>query len=71
MWNERHGEAAAKVNGTKSERNSQFRIVPKRDSMLLPDAGYKDGWIRKQGERDDAAVDGEGWKSKAYAHFFH
>lgn len=50
----------------KSERrNSKFRVVPKRESMLLPDVGYEKGWMRKIGETDDKATEGEGWKSSA------
>ncbi|KIM26634.1 hypothetical protein M408DRAFT_25337 [Serendipita vermifera MAFF 305830] len=49
------------------KRNSTFKIVPKRESMILPDAGHERGWIRKQGEKDDLAQDGEGWKSSAFS----
>lgn len=52
---------------TKSvKRNSTFKIVPKRESMILPDVGHERGWIRKAGEKDDLATEGEGWKSSAY-----
>jgi hypothetical protein len=54
---------------TKStKRNSTFKIVPTRDSMLLPDAGHEKGWIRKASEKEDRATDGEGWKSSAYVY---
>lgn len=51
----------------KNKRSSTFRIVPKRESMVLPDKGYDKGWIRLQAERDATAAEGEGWRSKAYA----
>ncbi|PVF96377.1 hypothetical protein CPB86DRAFT_874940 [Serendipita vermifera] len=49
------------------KRNSTFKIVPKRESMLLPEAGHERGWIRKQGDKEDLATDGEGWKSSAFS----
>ncbi len=48
------------------KRNSTFKIVPKRESMLLPEVGHERGWIRKASEKDDMATEGEGWKSSAY-----
>jgi hypothetical protein len=47
------------------KRNSTFKIVPKRESMVLPDIGSDHGWIKKAGEKDDMATEGEGWKSAA------
>jgi len=59
---------AASNQSTKSaKRNSTFKIVPTRDSMLLPDAGHEKGWIRKASEKEDLATDGEGWKSSAFS----
>jgi hypothetical protein len=49
------------------KRNSKFKIVPKRESMLLPDVGHEKGWIRKASEKDDKATEGEGWKSSAFS----
>lgn len=48
------------------KRHSTFKIVPKRESMVLHDVGYEHGWIRKAGEKDDMATEGEGWRSSAY-----
>jgi len=67
MWSSRTSDTASKATSAKAKRNSQFRIVPKRNSMLVPDAGYEKGWTKKQEERDNAAVEGEGWKSKAFS----
>ncbi|KAG8786305.1 hypothetical protein FRC16_001757 [Serendipita sp. 398] len=47
------------------KRNSTFKIVPKRESALLPDVGHERGWIRKTSEKDELAHEGEGWKSSA------
>lgn len=65
MWAARKNESEAKAHTKKGKHQSQFRIVSKRDSMLLPEEGYEKGWIQKQAERDVAATQGEGWKSKA------
>ncbi|KAG8824097.1 hypothetical protein FRC19_002552 [Serendipita sp. 401] len=49
------------------KRNSTFKIVPKRESALLPDVGHERGWIRKTSEKDELAHEGEGWKSSAFS----
>lgn len=54
-----------KSDSKATDKDSQFRIMPDKNSMLLPDQGHKTGWVRKQFDRDAAATDGEGWKSKA------
>ncbi|KAL5482543.1 hypothetical protein ACEPAI_9137 [Sanghuangporus weigelae] len=55
-------------NGEKeTNKDSQFRIMPEQNSMLLPDQGHKTGWVRKQFDRDAAAAEGEGWRSKAFS----
>lgn len=56
---------SAKASSVKAKRASTFRIVPKKDSMLLPEQGYEKGWVRKQSELDEKATEGGGWKSKA------
>jgi hypothetical protein len=60
--------AASNQSTRSAKRNSTFKIVPTRDSMLLPDAGHEKGWIRKASEKEDLATDGEGWKSSAYVY---
>lgn len=52
-----------------SKRNSTFKIVPTRDSMVLPDVGHERGWVRKASEKDELAKEGEGWKSSAYVSY--
>ncbi|KAL5501687.1 hypothetical protein ACEPAH_8947 [Sanghuangporus vaninii] len=51
----------------KASKDSQFRIMPEQNSMLLPDQGHKTGWARKQFDRDAAAAEGEGWRSRAFS----
>ncbi|KAF8326038.1 uncharacterized protein EI90DRAFT_2930862 [Cantharellus anzutake] len=47
-------------------RKSQFKIVAKRESSLIPNTGYESGWIGKIAEREAAASTGEGWRSEAF-----
>lgn len=50
----------------KGKRSSgTFKIVPKRESMILPGIGYEKGWIKRQSEHEEKAKMGEGWKSAA------
>jgi len=63
MFERKQDEAASK----KSKSNSQFKVVAKRDSVLLPNTGHEAGWINKQAEREAAAQEGEGWHSKAFS----
>lgn len=62
MFERKKDEASVKANKT----DSQFKIVSKRDSLLIPNAGHESGWINKQADREAAAREGEGWKSKAF-----
>ncbi|CAE7147721.1 unnamed protein product [Rhizoctonia solani] len=62
MFERKKDEASSKT----SKADSQFRIVSKRDSVLIPEAGHESGWINKQADREAAINDGEGWKSKAF-----
>jgi hypothetical protein len=43
----------------------RFKIVPKRESMILPDVGYEKGWLKRQTDLVRAVGSGEGWKSSA------
>ncbi|KAG8738026.1 hypothetical protein FRC10_007389 [Ceratobasidium sp. 414] len=63
MFERKKDEASTKASKT----DSQFRVVSKRDSLLLPDTGHESGWINKQADRDAAVNSGEGWKSKAFS----
>ncbi|KAI0296913.1 hypothetical protein B0F90DRAFT_1953317 [Multifurca ochricompacta] len=49
-----------------AERKSQFKVVAKRDSAILPEHGHPSGWATKAQERAEAAVAGEGWHSDAF-----
>ena len=47
-------------------RESHFKVVSKRDSVLLPEAGHPSGWVNRAAEREELAHKGEGWKSEAF-----
>lgn len=55
------GEGAS----TASKRNSQFKVVAKRDSAIVQ-AGHDAGYSTKVQERADAAKKGENWHSDAF-----
>ena len=63
MFERKKDEASIKTAKT----DAQFKLVSKRDSVLIPDAGHESGWINKQADREAAAKTGEGWKSKAFS----
>jgi hypothetical protein len=63
---ERKQDEAKSAASIASKRDSQFKIVAKRDSVLIPQ-GHESGWINRQAERQAAANEGEGWKSKAFS----
>ena len=65
LWNKQTSE----ISSIRPKRDSGFRVVPKRESMLLPDQGHKRGWIRRQAEKDVEAAEGDGWRSEAYVTF--
>jgi hypothetical protein len=57
-------EEAGSVKGT-DHRKSQFKVVAKRDSAILPQHGHDSGWATKAQERAEAAGTGENWHSDA------
>lgn len=59
-------EEAGSVKGT-DHRKSQFKVVAKRDSAILPQHGHDSGWATKAQERAEAAGTGENWHSDAFA----
>jgi hypothetical protein len=62
---QRKKEEASSTTSTKA-RESHFKVVAKRDSLLLPETGHPAGWVSRAAEREDLAHQGEGWKSEAF-----
>ena len=62
----RKSEDAEEPGSVKSvDRKSQFKVVAKRDSAILPQHGHASGWATKAQERAEAARTGENWHSDA------
>ena len=47
------------------ERKSQFKVVAKRNSAILPEHGHPSGWATRAQDRAEAAGTGESWHSDA------
>lgn len=47
-------------------RESHFKVVSKRDSLLLPETGHPAGWVTRAAERNEMAHKGDNWKSEAF-----
>ncbi|KZT38525.1 hypothetical protein SISSUDRAFT_986068 [Sistotremastrum suecicum HHB10207 ss-3] len=53
------------AQSVKSKTDSHFKVVSKRDSLLLPDQGHPTGLINRSNERAQAASSGSEWRSEA------
>ncbi|KAL5532100.1 hypothetical protein ACEPAF_5664 [Sanghuangporus sanghuang] len=67
LFQRKKEEGASKTESVASKRNSQFKVVAKRDSVILPEQGHPAGWVNRQQERADAAKEGSEWRSKAFS----
>ncbi|EJD40905.1 hypothetical protein AURDEDRAFT_153456 [Auricularia subglabra TFB-10046 SS5] len=67
LFTKKTEDAESKVSSVKSKRESKFKIVPRRESMLLPDQGHESGWSRIQYEKEELAKQGDGWRSNAFS----
>ncbi|PCH41878.1 hypothetical protein WOLCODRAFT_137602 [Wolfiporia cocos MD-104 SS10] len=63
---QRKKEEAQSVKSKADDKSGQFKMVNKRDSAILPNAGRPEGWANRAQERSDAATKGEGWRSEAF-----
>ncbi|EMD31027.1 hypothetical protein CERSUDRAFT_120157, partial [Gelatoporia subvermispora B] len=62
---QRNKDEAQSVKGKADQKTGQFKVVSKRDSAIMPQAGHPAGWANRTQERAEAAVQGEGWRSAA------
>jgi Protein of unknown function (DUF4449) len=53
------------VSAKSAERKSQFKVVAKHNSAIMPGHGHPSGWVLKVQERAEAAATGESWHSDA------
>jgi len=67
MFAKNTDEAASKASSIKEKRESKFKIVPRRESMLLPEQGHQSGWSRIQHDKEAEVQNGEGWRSEAFS----
>jgi hypothetical protein len=56
-------EGQESVGTRGAERKSQFKVVAKRDSSILPEHGHTSGWATKVQENAEAATNGVSWHS--------
>lgn len=61
---QRKKDEAESLKEKKDDRNAQFKVVSKRDSVIIHE-GHPGGWINRAQERSEAAEKGEGWRSEA------
>jgi hypothetical protein len=59
-------EETASTASAKSH-NSQFKVVSKRESAILPDTGHPSGWVNRASEIAGSAGEGKEWRSTAFA----
>lgn len=67
LFERKQEEVASGKGSVHHKSGSQFKIVSKRDSTIIPNAGHESGWINKQAEREAAVGEGETWHSKAFS----
>ncbi|TFK47462.1 hypothetical protein OE88DRAFT_1636556 [Heliocybe sulcata] len=68
LFQSKKDEASSKASvaeSKKNEKGSQFKVVNKRDSVLLPEGGHPAGWVNRTTERAEAAATGSEWRSEA------
>ncbi|OCH87448.1 hypothetical protein OBBRIDRAFT_837378 [Obba rivulosa] len=63
---QRNKDEAQSVKSKTDHKTGQFKVVSKRDSAILPQAGHPAGWVNRTQERAEAAVQGEDWRSAAF-----
>jgi len=64
MFQKKKGEASS--TASTKPRESHFKVVAKRDSLLLPETGHPAGWVTRAAEREELAHKGDNWKSEAF-----
>lgn len=66
LFQRKKEEGADVASKASSKTNSQFKVVSKRDSAILPGTGHPAGWVNRAQDRQDAVQVGDGWKSEAF-----
>ena len=61
---QRKKDEAGSVRAKAEDKHAQFKVVSKRDSMIIQQ-GHPSGWINRTEERAQAAQKGDEWRSEA------
>lgn len=62
----RHKDAAkGSVRGKAEDRQAHFKVVSRRDSAIIQQAGHPSGWANRIQEKKEAAEGGKDWRSDA------
>ncbi|KZT65934.1 hypothetical protein DAEQUDRAFT_675958 [Daedalea quercina L-15889] len=59
-------QAAQGKAGETDRKTGEFKVVAQPGTELLPEHGHPEGWVKRAGERLQAAKSGEEWRSDAY-----
>lgn len=57
-------EEAESVKSKADDKHAQFKVVSKRDSVIVQQ-GHPSGWINRAEERVQASQKGDEWRSEA------
>lgn len=63
---QRKKDEAASVKSKANDSHAQFKVVSKRDSVIV-NAGHPSGWINRTAEREESALKGTEWRSEAFS----
>jgi hypothetical protein len=69
LFNSKKADAQSTAGSVKSKadaRNSQFKLVGNKRNSILPAHGNPAGWVNRTTEREEAALEGEKWRSDAF-----
>ncbi|CCM06183.1 uncharacterized protein FIBRA_08425 [Fibroporia radiculosa] len=64
---QRKKEEAQSTKSRTEEKSGQFKVVSKRDSAILANAGRPEGWANRIQERAEVATHGKDWRSEAFS----
>ena len=53
------------VRGKAEDRQAHFKVVSRRESAIIPQAGHPSGWANRVQEKKETAESGEDWRSDA------
>jgi hypothetical protein len=63
MFQKKKDETASPASA--KSHHSQFKVVSKRESAILPETGHPSGWVNRASDISGSAGEGKEWRSKA------